>query len=52
MRISASIQDVVEQGRDLYKIPRMYRDGDRKAEHSWLGWAHTGNAMSCSRNME
>jgi hypothetical protein len=30
MIISASIQDVVEQGRDLCKTPRMCPDGDQR----------------------
>jgi hypothetical protein len=52
MRISASIHDVVEQRRNLCKIPRMYHVGDRRQKHTGSGWVHTGNAMPYNRNIE
>jgi hypothetical protein len=45
MRISASILDMVEQGKDLCNIQRMYRDGDWR--QNLPGWAGYILAMLC-----
>jgi hypothetical protein len=50
MRVSASIHDVAEQGRNLCRIPKMDHDGGQRQIILGRGKVQTDKAMSYNWN--